>query len=162
MQSMAEGCVIDSPVGRLRAVFDQGVLRRLSWTRAPATGLDSPAARLLAEQLAAYFAGSLRRFEIPFDTRGTPFQRAVWDYMCAIPFGETRSYGACADAVGSVPRAVGGACGENPIPIVVPCHRILAADGLGGYSGRGGLATKRALLRLEGVKLPAEQLGLPL
>jgi methylated-DNA-[protein]-cysteine S-methyltransferase len=71
--------------------------------------------------------------------------------MQAIPYGETRSYGDLAEAVGSAPRAVGGACGRNPIPIVIPCHRVLAKTGLGGYSGEGGLATKRRLLALEGV-----------
>ena len=70
--------------------------------------------------------------------------------MQEIPYGKTRCYGDLADAIGSAPRAVGGACGKNPIPIVIPCHRVLAKAGLGGYSGSGGLKTKQALLTLEG------------
>ncbi|MEZ5667985.1 MAG: methylated-DNA--[protein]-cysteine S-methyltransferase [Alphaproteobacteria bacterium] len=155
-------CVLDSPVGRLRAEFAGGTLLRLGWTRQPTVAPASAAARALAAELAAYFAGELRRFAVPADPRGTPFQRALWDAMVAIPYGETRSYGAVAAELGASARAVGTACGDNPIPIVVPCHRILAADGMGGYSGRGGLATKRALLRLEGARMPAEQLDLPL
>ena len=157
-----ESCVLESPVGRLRAELAAGRLRRLRWTREPASPPQSAEARALAAQLGEYFAGRRRSFDIPVQTEGSEFQRAVWDYMCAIPYGQTRSYGQCAAATGGIARDVGQACGENPLPIVVPCHRILAADGLGGYSGRGGLRTKRALLELEGARLPAEQLGLPL
>lgn len=157
-----ESCVIDSPVGRLQADFVGDVLHRLNWTDAPLDLPHSPAAHRLADQLAAYFAGTLQRIDIETESGGTPFQRAVWDFMCTIRYGETRTYGQCAAAIGSVARAVGTACGENPIPILIPCHRILAADGLGGYSGRGGLKTKTALLALEGVQLPAQQLALPL
>jgi methylated-DNA-[protein]-cysteine S-methyltransferase len=157
-----EICVLESPVGLLRAELTGGLLRRLHWTREPASPPQSAAARTLASQLSEYFAGRRHSFDIPVETGGDEFQRAVWDYMRAIPYGQTRSYGQCAAATGGIARDVGQACGENPIPIVVPCHRILAADGLGGYSGRGGLKTKRALLELEGARLPAEQLGLPL
>ena len=82
--------------------------------------------------------------------QGSPFETRVWAAMRQIPYGETRCYGDLADAVGSAARAVGRACGSNPIPIVIPCHRVLAKSGLGGYSGQGGLATKRRLLALEG------------
>ena len=158
---MTDACVLDSPTGRLGAEFDGDALRRLTWTNAPISPPTTPAGHRLAEQLSAYFAGALKSFDIETEPGGTAFQRSVWDYMCAIPYGETRTYGQCAAAIDGIARAVGTACGENPIPIIIPCHRILAADGMGGYSGRGGLKTKTALLRLEGVPL-GEQLDLPL
>ena len=82
------------------------------------------------------------------------FQQAVWRAMLAIPTGETRTYGQVAAEIGGQARAVGGACGANPIPIIIPCHRIVAANHLGGYSGRGGLATKQKLLKHEGWRAP--------
>ena len=87
---------------------------------------------------------------MPLAPAGSGFRQRVWQAMQAIPVGETRSYGALARALGSAPRAVGGACGANPIPILIPCHRVVAGGGLGGYSGGAGLATKIALLKLEG------------
>ena len=105
----------------------------------------------LISQLDAYFAGKLREFTIPLDLRGTPFQRRVWDLLCHIPWGETRSYGQIAKALGrpKAARAVGRAVGTNPVSIVVPCHRVIGSDGtLTGYGG--GLDRKKALLKLEG------------
>jgi AraC family transcriptional regulator of adaptative response/methylated-DNA-[protein]-cysteine methyltransferase len=102
------------------------------------------------EQLAAYFAGSLRAFELPLEMPGTPFQRSVWDELRRIPFGDTRSYGELARAVGrpAAVRAVGTANGANALAIVVPCHRVVGADGaLVGYGG--GLWRKQRLLELE-------------
>lgn len=163
MDARDERFVVDSPVGRLKAELDEaGRLCRLTWTQDAPAPPRTAAGQRLAEQLARYFAGALDRFDIETHAAGSAFQRAVWEAMCAIPYGETRTYGQLGAIVGAPARAVGGACGENPIPVVVPCHRVLAADGLGGYSGRGGLRTKRALLALEGVRLPAEQLALPL
>jgi methylated-DNA-[protein]-cysteine S-methyltransferase len=112
---------------------------------------DSPLLREAARQLRAYFAGDRWTFDLPLDARGSAFQRAVWDQMLAIPYGETRSYGDIARATGGSARAVGSACGANPIPIFIPCHRVLAADRkLGGFSGGKGPQTKALLLRLEG------------
>ena len=105
----------------------------------------------LISQLDAYFAGKLREFKIPLDLRGTPFQRRVWELLCDIPWGETRSYGQIAKALGQpkAARAVGRAVGTNPVSIVVPCHRVIGSDGtLTGYGG--GLDRKEALLKLEG------------
>ena len=105
----------------------------------------------LISQLDAYFAGKLRDFTIPLDLRGTSFQRRVWDLLCEIPWGETRSYGQIAKALGrpKAARAVGRAVGTNPVSIVVPCHRVIGSDGtLTGYGG--GLDRKKALLKLEG------------
>jgi O-6-methylguanine DNA methyltransferase len=103
-----------------------------------------------AKQLTEYLAGKRRDFELALDLRGTEFQLAVWRALCAIPYGETISYGEQARRVGqpNAPRAVGAANGANPIAIIVPCHRVVAADGkLGGYGG--GLPLKKRLLALE-------------
>ena len=104
--------------------------------------------------------GSRRSFDLPVSSAGTVHDHAVWQALRDIPPGETRSYGDIARTVRSSPRAVGGACGRNPLPIIVPCHRIVAAGGaLGGYSGPGGLQTKQFLLKLEGA---CEADGVPL
>jgi methylated-DNA-[protein]-cysteine S-methyltransferase len=107
-----------------------------------------------ARQLRAYFAGELQRFDLPLDLDGTPFQKRVWKELETIPFGETRSYAAIAEAIGSplAVRAVGAANGANPAPIVVPCHRVIGSGGkLVGYGG--GLELKKRLLALEGIRL---------
>ena len=104
------------------------------------------------DQVAAYLAGERRRFDLPLDQRGTEFQKAVWDAVYAIPWGETTTYGDIARSIGrpDAVRAVGAANGANPHPIIVPCHRVIGADGsLTGFGG--GLALKRWLLALEGV-----------
>ncbi|MDH3703452.1 MAG: methylated-DNA--[protein]-cysteine S-methyltransferase [Alphaproteobacteria bacterium] len=120
----------------------------------PAAGGDAAPTALLAraaDQLTRYFNHGLTDFDLPFVPASTPFQQRVRDAMLAIPFGETRSYGALAKSTGGAPRAIGQACGRNPIPIIVPCHRVVAAGGrLGGFSGGDGLPTKRRLLAHEG------------
>jgi methylated-DNA-[protein]-cysteine S-methyltransferase len=158
---------VETPVGRLLAAATDNGLVKLSFPEPdPDPILTALAARLgprtleqpgrfdeLAHQLELYFAGRLRRFELPLDwslSRG--FVRRVLEETAAIPFGETRSYGEVAAAAGSPRgfRAAGSALGANPIPIVVPCHRVLRAGGaLGGYGG--GLEVKRRLLEVEGV-----------
>ncbi len=143
-----------SPVGRLRLSERDGALVRLAWSDAPG-GEVTAVLRQASQQLEAYFAGDLKIFDLPLAPAGTTFQRRVFAAMAAIPFGATRSYGALAAELGSVARAVGGACGANPLPILIPCHRVLAAGGrLGGFSGGGGVPTKTWLLRHEGA-LPA-------
>ena len=105
-------------------------------------------------QLNAYFDGRLKYFDLPLAPQGSLFQRAVWDQLRRIPFGTARTYGDSAVAIGNAPRAIGGACGRNPIPIIIPCHRVVAKGGrLGGLSGYAGLETKRRLLRLEGYSM---------
>ncbi|ATM01080.1 methylated-DNA--[protein]-cysteine S-methyltransferase [Aeromonas bestiarum] len=102
----------------------------------------------------AYFAGRLQRFTLPLAARGTAFQQAVWQALCDIPYGETRSYGEIARTIGkpSASRAVGAANGRNPLSIIVPCHRVIGQNGsLTGYAG--GLPIKQELLRLEGIAL---------
>ncbi|PYG27033.1 methylated-DNA-[protein]-cysteine S-methyltransferase [Pelagimonas varians] len=101
-------------------------------------------------QIDAYFAGTLRVFDLPLSVRGSDFQKKVCDAIYAIPFGETRRYGDLAKDIGVSAQAVGGGCGGNPIPLIIPCHRVLAATGLGGFSGSHGVETKVALLRHEG------------
>lgn len=120
----------------------------------PEVSADQGAVREAAEQLAEYAAGQRRRFELPLDLYGTDFERDVWRELLAVPFGATVSYGELARRLRNpgASRAVGRANGANPVPIVVPCHRVLAAGGLlGGFSA--GLPMKRHLLALEGVLL---------
>jgi methylated-DNA-[protein]-cysteine S-methyltransferase len=149
---------IGSPVGRLSITEANGALVRIAWSdhEAGDPRAQPGETQLLtraAEQLGEYFAGARQDFDLPLAPPGTPFQRRVWAEMARIPFGATASYGALARKLGSVARAVGGACGANPVPIVIPCHRVLGAGGtLGGFSGGRGPATKRALLEIEGAQ----------
>ena len=141
---------VDSPLGPLALEARDGALTALRWGRARREDDSNLLARAAAD-LAAYFAGELRDFDLPVAPEGTEHDRKVWRAMQAIPPGETRAYGEIARAIGSAAQAVGNACGRNPIPIVIPCHRIVGANGaLGGYSGQGGAKTKRFLLGLEG------------
>jgi O-6-methylguanine DNA methyltransferase len=111
---------------------------------------DRRALRPVLEQIAAYARGERKRFDVHLDLRGTPFQRAVWEADRRIPYGQTRTYAEVARAIGrpTAARGVGGANGKNPVPLFVPCHRIVARDGIGGFTG--GLHHKRKLLALEG------------
>ncbi len=149
---------IESPVGRLSITEMDGALVRIAWSdheagEPHAQSGETPLLARAAEQLGEYFTGKRHDFDLPLAPRGTAFQRRVWTEMARIPYGATASYGALADKTGSVARAVGGACGANPIPIVIPCHRVLGAKGaLGGFSGGTGVATKLALLEIEGVQ----------
>ncbi len=148
-----------SPLGLLRLREAHGRITHLGWGPAAQAGLtgapeeqndDTPLLNRAVRQLNAYFFCRLHRFDLPLAPHGTAFQRAVWQQMQAIPYGETRTYGEIARWLRSAPRAVGRACGRNPIPIVIPCHRVVASGGLGGYSGDGGTDTKAWLLELEG------------
>ncbi len=142
---------IKSPVGDLTLFADEDALVVLEFGQGP-KGDGSPLLAEAASQLAAYFKGNLKHFDLPLKASGTIFQKSVWKLMREIPYGSTRSYGDLAHDLKSAPRAVGGACGKNPIPIIVPCHRILAANQqIGGFSGGTGTDTKLSLLRLEGV-----------
>ncbi|NQW11899.1 MAG: methylated-DNA--[protein]-cysteine S-methyltransferase [Alphaproteobacteria bacterium] len=144
---------LDSPTGRLRVVSDGDALVRVTWIgdHAPALEDSDAVSRETAAQLKAYFAGGLTRFDLPIRfVGGGSLDRAVWETMRAIPHGEVWTYGDLAARTGGVARAVGGACGRNPIPIVVPCHRVVGADGkLVGFSGGQGVATKSWLLDFE-------------
>ena len=154
---MMRYCEIPSPVGRLRLAGDEEGLRGISFqNRFSSAGVaedwkqaDEPFREVIA-QLEAYFSGKRRAFNVPLAPEGTPFQRQVWSVLLTIPYGETRSYGELASRLGrsKASRAVGAANGRNPIPIIIPCHRVIGADGsLTGFGG--GLAIKRQLLELE-------------
>ena len=136
-------------LGDLTISEDDGAIVALDWGRGRDQA-ETPLLRRARDQLQDYFDGKRLTFDLPLAPHGSAFQKRVWAALCAIPPGETRSYADIARAIGSAPRAVGGANGANPIPIVIPCHRVVAADGsLGGYSGGEGPATKRFLLDLE-------------
>ena len=150
-------CYVDTPVGRLALEADDEAMTAVRWAspgELSRAGKPGAILREAARQLERYFKGRLRRFDLPLEAHGTEHHKRVWAMMSEIPYGETATYGGMAMALGSGARAVGTACGRNPLPIVVPCHRVLAAGGKqGGYSGGQGLPTKRRLLALEGVVL---------
>ncbi|MGN1003201.1 MAG: methylated-DNA--[protein]-cysteine S-methyltransferase [Oscillospiraceae bacterium] len=147
----------DSPVGRLGLMGEGDCLIALTLPNQPVPLIaprETPVLRETQKQLEAYFAGKLRSFDVPLRLEGTPFCLRVWEQLQKIPYGQVISYGELARRVGqpNAARAVGGANHHNPISILVPCHRVIAADGtLGGYGG--GLELKRALLKLEGLDL---------
>ena len=149
--------VVDSPIGPLGLVASDRGLREVCFDGArirPDGG--SPILAEAARQLDAYFAGDLLAFDLPLELAGTEFQRCCWLALGAIPYGQTVSYGEQARRLGLGPdaaRAVGAANGRNPLPIVLPCHRVIGADGsLTGFGG--GLHVKRFLLEHEGALLP--------
>ncbi len=135
---------------------DGGVLVAVEWGWSPAAG-GASVLDLAVQQLEAYFDGAATGFDLPLAAAATPFQARMRAAMVAIPYGETVSYGDLARQLGSTPRAVGRACARNSLPVIVPCHRVLAGGGrIGGYSGGEGISTKRALLRLEGCHVDGE------
>ncbi|MEQ6201491.1 methylated-DNA--[protein]-cysteine S-methyltransferase [Sulfitobacter sp. HNIBRBA2951] len=142
-------CTVSTQFGDLVLIQTGDYITKLDWGRAPAeecTHVLEEACR----QIAAYDAGDLQVFDLPLRVEGSEFQRAVCAAMSAIPFGDTCTYGDIAKALGVPAQAVGGACGGNPIPVIIPCHRVMGAKGLTGFSGAGGVETKVALLRHEG------------
>ncbi|WP_207485341.1 methylated-DNA--[protein]-cysteine S-methyltransferase [Arenibaculum pallidiluteum] len=139
---------VPSPLGPLTLTASSGALTALDWGDLGAEG-DDPVLMRAAAQLADYFAERRRAFDLPLRPAGTDFQRRVWDVLAGIPCGCVATYGEVARRVGSSARAVGGACGANPLPIVIPCHRVVGTGGAGGYSGQGGLSTKEWLMRFE-------------
>jgi methylated-DNA-[protein]-cysteine S-methyltransferase len=139
---------LHSPVGDLTLSEEDGQIVALDW----GWGRDQDATPALLEarrQLHAYFDGELTQFRLSLNPFGTGYRRQVWSALCAIPVGETRSYAELANIAGGGARSIGGAMACNPIPILIPCHRVVASGGLGGYSGGEGLPTKRFLLTLE-------------
>ncbi|MDB5412707.1 MAG: cysteine methyltransferase [Rubritepida sp.] len=140
---------LHTPLGEITLSEDEGAIVSLDWGR----GADQEATPLLREavdQLHDYFDGKRTTFQLPLAPHGSAYQKRVWAALCRIPPGETRSYLDIAREIASVPRAVGQANGANPIAILIPCHRVIAADGgLGGFSGGDGPITKRYLLEHE-------------
>jgi O-6-methylguanine DNA methyltransferase len=165
---------VESKLGRLRIAVTTKGLVRLALPRAAGKGFRGwierhlpnaqsvdwlPALDKVCSELDEYFTGRRLEFTLPLDLRGTPFQRKVWETLLEIPFGEVRTYGEIARRIGKpgAARPVGAAAGANPVPIIVPCHRVVAAGGhLGGYTG--GLSTKRKLLAFEKARLPGDSL----
>jgi len=143
---------MQSPVGDITIAIDGGSVVSLDWGWARDQAVDDLLLKAKT-RLDDYFDGDSRAFDLPLQPAGTEFQRRVWSLMQEIPYGSTMTYGEMSDRLNSSARAVGMACGANPIPLIIPCHRVLAANGMGGYSGDGGVETKVALLRLEGVLL---------
>ena len=147
---------LDSPVGRLRLVSNGEHLTSIEFENLQADEAEGeecadPALQACAAQLKEYFAGKRQDFDLPLSPTGTEFQKNVWQALQAIPYGELRSYRDIAESLQKpkAVRAVGAANGRNPLPIVVPCHRVIGSDGsLTGFAG--GLEAKRVLLRLEG------------
>lgn len=128
----------------------EGAIIALDWGWSPFQE-TSPLLVEAKRQLDAYFDGDLTDFDLPLNPMGSKHQEKVWHEMLRIPYGETTTYGKLAKNIGSAAQPVGSACGRNPIPILIPCHRVTGSNGnFGGFSGDGGLYTKRALLVLEG------------
>lgn len=140
---------IPSPYGLLTVTEKDSAIIAVDW-RKPETVQTSPLLKETAKQLAAYFEGDLKHFDLPLAPKGDTFQQSVCTLINEIPYGETTTYGAIAEKLGTYGQPVGNACGGNSIPIIIPCHRVLAADGIGGYSGDGGIERKIELLKLEG------------
>jgi methylated-DNA-[protein]-cysteine S-methyltransferase len=153
---------IDSPIGRLEITSDGNAIVSLSIERAgtlPYEDLPEKSSKLLdlaAKQLGEYFAGKRHNFELPVAPHGTEFQESIWTQLAEIEWGEVRSYGELGILSGraTAGRAVGGAVGANPIPIIIPCHRVLASNNkITGYSGGNGIPTKVWLLEHEGIEV---------
>ena len=141
---------VDTRFGRVGIEETDGAITRVIWDGADA-GEPTDLLRSAAQQLTEYDRGQRTEFDLPFRVSGSPFQKAVCAAMLDIPFGETRTYGEIAADLDQSAQAVGAACGGNPIPILIPCHRVMGANGkLTGFSGKGGVETKVALLRHEG------------
>jgi methylated-DNA-[protein]-cysteine S-methyltransferase len=149
--------LVDTPLGPIGLSWEGETLTQVDLE--PDTGRVEAGAtppEAFRRQLTQYFKDGCGTFDLPLVLQGTEFQRRVWSLLRAIPAGETRTYGALARELGSAPRAVGQACRANPLPIVVPCHRVVGAQGLGGFAGDTSgrrLAVKRWLLRHEGVPI---------
>jgi methylated-DNA-[protein]-cysteine S-methyltransferase len=144
---------VDTPLGPLSVIADDDAIVAIDWGRAD-EGAPTELLRRACAQIAEYFAGQRTEFDLPLAPRGREFQLRVWQALERIPYGRTLTYGAIAAKLGATARAVGGACGSNPIPILIPCHRVVGASGaLTGYSGAGGTTTKQRLLDLETAQL---------
>lgn len=139
---------VPTQFGPLTLWEEDGAIVRLDWDGDGQD--DTPLLREAAAQMRSYDLGERQAFDVPLRVAGSDFQRAVCVQMSAIPFGETVTYGDIAKVLGAPAQAVGSACGGNPIPVIIPCHRVMGAKGLTGFSGKGGVETKVALLRHEG------------
>ena len=152
--------VVDSALGRLGAQCRDNRVARLDYlaNTVPLKAAATPFERQIVKQLAQYFVNPKHHFTLPLDMQGTDFQRRVWQALTEIPAGQALTYGELAARLGSGARAVGNACRNNPVPVIVPCHRVVSAAGIGGYAGSTGgreIQRKQWLLRYEGFDGPA-------
>ncbi|CUH52301.1 methylated-DNA--[protein]-cysteine S-methyltransferase [Shimia marina] len=138
---------VETPTGPMTLTEEDGAITRAEWGQGGVG--DTPLLREAAAQLVAYFDDPVRGFDLPLRVEASEFQQKVCDAMLAIPLGETRTYGDLAKEIGVPAQAIGQGCGGNPIPVIIPCHRVLGANGLGGFSGEGGVETKVWLLKHE-------------
>lgn len=139
---------LDTPTGLFTVVETDGFITSSYWGSG---GRDTtPLLTETATQIRSYFDRSLTVFDLPLNVQSTRFQREICAAMSAIPFGETRTYGDLAKELDTPAQAIGQGCGGNPIPLIIPCHRVLGASNLGGFSGTHGIETKVALLKHEG------------
>ncbi len=140
----------ESPLGMMCVRQEADAIVGLHWASSAGRSDETEVLREAVVQLQDYFAGEREQFDLPIKVVGSDFQRRVCDAMSAIPFGYTCTYGDIAKDLGVPAQAVGGACGGNPLPIIIPCHRVMGAKGLTGFSGAGGVESKVWLLRHEG------------
>ncbi|WP_147125941.1 methylated-DNA--[protein]-cysteine S-methyltransferase [Shimia ponticola] len=142
---------LSTPVGEIHLHEDNGKLVRVTWdTSGLPTVRDTPLLATALDEVQAYFEGRLTRFSVPLALGPSEFQARFQRALLDIPFGETRTYGDLASDLGVSAQTIGQACGANRLPVIVPCHRVLGASGLGGFSGGVGVETKVQLLRHEG------------
>ena len=140
---------ISTPYGSIFVTESNDAIVAIDWKKQDDLQ-TTPLLEEAAKQMDAYFACELKNFDLPLAPKGDEFQQSVCKLISEIPYGETTTYGAIAEKLGTYGQPVGNACGGNSIPIIIPCHRVLAADGIGGYSGDGGVERKIELLKLEG------------
>jgi methylated-DNA-[protein]-cysteine S-methyltransferase len=140
---------VETQFGPLTAVAEDGAITGLEWC-ATAEPDETPLLCEALAQIAAFDAGTLTKFSVPLAPQGSAALHAVLAQISAIPYGETVTYGDIAKATGLSAQSVGQLCGANPIPVIIPCHRVMGVKGLTGFSGKGGVETKVALLRHEG------------
>ena len=153
---MKYSSIIESPIGFLGIVCKDDTLHRIDFVDLqPLQNPTDEFSERVQQELKAYFDNSEHSFSLPLLFDGTPYQKAVWKALLGIPIGQTKTYGELADELGSSPRAIGNACRNNPIPIIIPCHRVVAKDHIGGYSGATDgklLSIKERLLQHESIK----------
>ena len=164
---MRHATIVSTAIGDLLVIAEHEAIVRITWADPGAKqtpmNAEHPLLAKAERQLTAYGTGDLKTFDLPVAAGGSPHQQAVWHQMTLIPYGETWTYGELAARIGSNARAVGQACGANPVPIVVPCHRVMGQSGrLTGFSGGRGVETKALLLDLERRHKPRDDSDLPL
>ena len=143
---------MSSPIGPLTLFEEDGAIIALEWGKAnnPKKQENNEILLEARKQLNDYFDTTRKNFDLPLAPKGSKFQQTVWCWLTRIPYGQVRTYKDGATNINSAPRAIGSACGRNPIPIIIPCHRVIRTDGeLGGFSAFNGLETKKNLLYLE-------------